>query len=295
MLVHMSVLLSTGWLFFLCTENDWWPLAPLVLLIHGTLYSFLGYAGASHELSHHTVFRRKAPNIFFLRIFSFLSWGNHAYFSLTHATHHRNTLDPEADIEVPTTRCVSMFHVFVSSTFDIRRMVRTIRLQALNACGIFPDRKSKINKGLENPEAKKKVANAARTILLGHVTLMIVFILNGLWQLIPLINLSAFTGNGLANLLASAQHCGLRASSLDYRENTRTVILNPVIRFFYWNMNYHVEHHMYPGVPFYNLPRLRELIHADLPSATVGLRGILKVIIGDHTDSGNRNCTNNRV
>ena len=294
-LVHMSALLSTGWIFFLCTENDWWPVAPFVLLIHGTLFSFLGYAGASHELSHHTVFRKKAANIFFLHIFSFLSWGNHAYFSLTHATHHRSTLDPEADIEVPTTKCVSIFSVLVTSIFDVRRMLRTINLQALNACGIFPGRAGKMNKGLENPEAKRRVANAARTILLGHFALVILFGMSGLWQLILLVNISAFTGNGLVNLLASSQHCGLRANILDYRENTRTVILNPVIRLFYWNMNFHVEHHMYPGVPCYNLPRLRDLIHVDLPPATVGLRGIIKVIISDHTGIGNRNCASNRV
>jgi fatty acid desaturase len=41
--------------------------------------------------------------------------------------------------------------------------------------------------------------------------------------------------------------------------------------FFYWNMQYHVEHHMFPAVPFYNLPRLREAIAHDLPPASHGL------------------------
>ena len=31
---------------------------------------------------------------------------------------------------------------------------------------------------------------------------------------------------------------------------TRTVYMNPISRFIYWNMNYHIEHHMYPLVPF---------------------------------------------
>ena len=31
-------------------------------------------------------------------------------------------------------------------------------------------------------------------------------------------------------------------------------------QFFYWNMNYHVEHHMYAAVPYYNLPKLRKAI-----------------------------------
>jgi fatty acid desaturase len=43
--------------------------------------------------------------------------------------------------------------------------------------------------------------------------------------------------------------------------------MNPVFRFLYWNMNYHVEHHMFPMVPYHALPRLHEAIKADCPAA----------------------------
>ena len=52
---------------------------------------------------------------------------------------------------------------------------------------------------------------------------------------------------------------------LDHRLNTRTVYMNPLLRLLYWNMNYHVEHHMYPTVPFHALPRLHELIGPGCP------------------------------
>ena len=42
--------------------------------------------------------------------------------------------------------------------------------------------------------------------------------------------------------------------------------MNPVSRFIYWNMNYHVEHHMFPMVPYHALPKLHELIKDDLPA-----------------------------
>jgi fatty acid desaturase len=38
-----------------------------------------------------------------------------------------------------------------------------------------------------------------------------------------------------------------------------------VFRFMYWNMNYHLEHHMYPMVPYHALPRLHEAMKADAP------------------------------
>ena len=43
---------------------------------------------------------------------------------------------------------------------------------------------------------------------------------------------------------ALTQHAGLGEDVLDHRLNTRTVKMNVVNGFLYWNMNYHVEHHM---------------------------------------------------
>ena len=41
--------------------------------------------------------------------------------------------------------------------------------------------------------------------------------------------------------------------------------INPVFRFLYLNMNYHVEHHIFPTVPYYHLPALHREIKAYLP------------------------------
>ena len=41
--------------------------------------------------------------------------------------------------------------------------------------------------------------------------------------------------------------------------------MNPVFRFIYWNMNYHVEHHMFPMVPYHALPALHAEVADDLP------------------------------
>ena len=41
--------------------------------------------------------------------------------------------------------------------------------------------------------------------------------------------------------------------------------MNPISRFIYWNMNYHVEHHMFPMVPYHRLTELHDKIKHDLP------------------------------
>lgn len=66
-------------------------------------------------------------------------------------------------------------------------------------------------------------------------------------------------------LVGFLQHGGLAEDVLDHRLNSRTVLMNPVSRWLYWNMNYHVEHHMFPMVPYHALPKLHAMIKHDLP------------------------------
>ncbi len=65
----------------------------------------------------------------------------------------------------------------------------------------------------------------------------------------------------------TTQHAGLAENVLDYRLNCRTVYMNPISRFIYWNMNYHLEHHMYPLVPYHALPKLHAAVKSDCPRA----------------------------
>jgi fatty acid desaturase len=46
---------------------------------------------------------------------------------------------------------------------------------------------------------------------------------------------------------------------------SRTVRSNPVVAFFLLNENYHLEHHLFPEIPSYNLPRLHALLRGRLP------------------------------
>ena len=67
------------------------------------------------------------------------------------------------------------------------------------------------------------------------------------------------------------QHGGLAEDVIDHRLNSRTVYMNPVSRWIYWNMNYHIEHHMFPMVPYHALPALHKLIKDDLPDPNTSI------------------------
>ena len=45
------------------------------------------------------------------------------------------------------------------------------------------------------------------------------------------------------------------------------------------NMNYHIEHHMFPMVPFYALPKLHALIRDQCPKPYANLREAYAEII----------------
>ena len=103
------------------------------------------------------------------------------------------------------------------------------------------------------------------------------------WQrsLLPLmfIGLPALYGSWLMPIYGYTQHAGLAENVLDHRLNCRTVYMHPVHRYLYWNMNYHIEHHMFPLVPYHQLPRLHEMLKADMPPAYRGLWDAWREII----------------
>jgi Na+-transporting NADH:ubiquinone oxidoreductase subunit F len=100
-------------------------------------------------------------------------------------------------------------------------------------------------------------------------------------SLLPLmfIGFTNLFGTWLLVVYGLTQHAGLAENVLDHRLNCRTVYMNPVHRFLYWNMNYHIEHHMFPLVPYHALPRLHEVVKDDCPTPYPSLLSAWREII----------------
>jgi fatty acid desaturase len=64
--------------------------------------------------------------------------------------------------------------------------------------------------------------------------------------------------------------------------------MSPVTRFLYWNMNFHVEHHMFPMVPYHALPSLhhevRDQLPVPYPSLFAAYREILPTLLRQMRD-----------
>jgi len=269
--LHFSLLLFTGYLTFLSFYYKEWLLVMLCLFIHGTFYSFLGMAGLQHELIHKTVFKTKFLNQFFLYLCSFLTWNNLFFYQLSHAEHHKNTLNVDLDKEVILPQFFNLTKIIFCFTVDIPSICRALRITFQNSIGVIKGQWA--NKLFDKSEknAKKNLFIWARVILFGHIFICFLSIYSNQWIFIFLITFASFIGTWLNKLLSLAQHMGMEQNVNDFRKNSRTVILNPMISFLYCQMNYHIEHHMYPGIPFFNLQKLHNLIKYDLPEPTYGI------------------------
>jgi len=266
---YLAVLALTGTAACLSVGRLPWSMVPPIFFLHGTCYAFL--VNGFHELVHRSVFKTRSLNTFFLRIFSFLGWNNHIHFWASHTEHHKYTLHPPDDLEVVLPIKLSLRGFLTTAFINPVGLYQVLKMNIRLSCGklegpwenaLFPE---------SAPAQRRRLFRWARILLAGHGTIVVVSLLLGFWPLFVVITLAPFYGMWLQYLCNNTQHTGLQDNVPDFRVCSRTIILNPVVRFLYWHMNYHIEHHMYAAIPCYNLGKLHELIKHDLPYCPRGL------------------------
>jgi len=249
--------------------------------MHGTVSSFFK-GTAVHELGHGTVFETKWLNKFFLYLFSLISWWNPFDYAASHTYHHRYTLHPEGDREVllpihPSVGGTFLLQMFTFNlitqpgrTFGKGGLLSAVWLTILAAVGKIGSCEIPANEWLQaihsdQPEQKSASVRWSQIQLSFHIFILVLAILSGLWVLPFIITIPSYTSNWLSYFLGLTQHCGLRQNTIDFRKNTRSIRLPKFLEYLYWHMNWHTEHHMYAGVPCYNLRHLAKEIEKDMP------------------------------
>jgi len=228
-------------------------------LVYGVLY---GSAGDSrwHECGHGTAFKTPWKNDAVYQLACFFMIRNPVIWRWSHARHHTDTIIVGRDPEIITPRppevgklLLNLFGL-IEAPQGLAKMLR-YAFGGLNAeeCDFVP------------VSEQPKVAASAR--IWTAIYLAVILACIGAHSLLPamLIGLPRFYGCWHMVLTGITQHIGLAEDVTDHRLNSRTVYMNPFSRFVYWNMNYHVEHHMFPMVPYHALPALHDAIKADCP------------------------------
>jgi len=279
----VSILLIYGGFVFLCvyffTRRMWFPMAG-VCYAHSLFHNFVGMEASVHELTHGTPFKSKWLNEIFFHLFCFLTWNNGIHFRPSHMKHHQLTVHKGRDKEVVLEPLNYTWLDFISwFTFDVKHFAMYMFPTVAHVFGnadadffhwdpLFP----------EGDKRRKQMCNYARFLFFGHLILAGIFIYFGLWPLIIIVTFGYYIATFPSRGCVILQHGGLCPNFPDWRVSCRTVIMGPVLGYFYWHMNYHLEHHMYAAVPFFNLRKLHKLIAHDTPEPLKGFWAGLKEV-----------------
>jgi fatty acid desaturase len=269
-LLWFGLLALTGTLGYLAW-GTWW--AVPCFAAYGVLYGSVSDS-RWHECGHGTAFKTPWMNEVVYHIASFMVVRAPTPWRWSHARHHTDTIivgrDPEIAVPRPANVPMILLNVvhLKSVPNDLAKMVR-------HAFGrMTPAERDYVPAGEE-----KGIFWTSRVHLL--VYLAVVAWSVSARSVLPLmyVGLPAIYGSWLMVLYGLTQHAGLAEDVLDHRLNCRTVYVNRVHRFLYWNMNYHVEHHMFPSVPYHALPALHEELKGDMPPAYPGLWAAYREIV----------------
>ena len=228
-------------------------------LAYGVFYAS-GSDARWHECGHGTAFKSVRMNRIIYQIASFMLLRNPVTWRWSHARHHTDTLlvgrDAEISLMLPP-KAIKL----VLNIVGLPDLITSVKRMFSHVLGhLRPD------EAVYTPiHEHKKVFLVARIWLAIYSVAAAAALYYGSFIPLLLIGGPRLYGSWHFVMTGYLQHGGLRDNVTDHRLNTRTVMMNPVSRFLYLNMNYHIEHHMFPLVPYYNLPQLHAEIKYDLP------------------------------
>lgn len=248
LIVVGGIWIAKGWPF-------WWAL----LVVQGVALVFL--FTLEHEATHKTPFANEQLNEWVGRCCGLLIFLPFGWFRYFHLAHHRYTNIPNKDPELAgSQRHYEAWGAFLWHVSGLPYWGSMLRQIVVNAMGradadYLPER------------AKPRITSEARWLIIiyacGALSLLGSSVLIWVW-IVPLV-----LGQPFLRLYLMAEHgrCPKVANMLD---NSRTTYTNTIVRFLAWNMPYHTEHHVFPSVPFYQLPELNRLVQRELMHEQAG-------------------------
>ena len=253
-------LAGTGFLVWSALGSGWvWP----AMFTHGVLLTVPVYA-ISHETAHGTAFRTRWLNELVFWITSLLYMEEPLHRRYTHTNHHTFTWHVGKDSQMPFDTPMSFrgwlgeftgigllcFHIKVLWQLSSKNYTAMMRMVA-------PD--SELPKMTRNARFFVVIYGACAALIASGY----------LWPLWFII-LPRLIAAPIMLLFTLIQHVELRENSWSVIDSTRSFRTSRLGRFLYMNMNNHIEHHLYPQVPFHALPDLHLAVRDQLPEPDPG-------------------------
>ena len=256
----------------------WIPL----LAVYGVLY---GSSSDSrwHETGHGTAFKTRWMNDVVYQIASFMIMRSPTVWRWSHTRHHTDTLIVGLDPEIVAMRPPAMGRIALNF-FGLVDVPTAMWHMLVHATGRLNCEEKSFVPEMERP----RVYRQARVWTVIYAAVIATSVATD--SILPLLLIGGprLYGTWLQVVFGLTQHAGLAEDVLDHRLNTRTVYMNPVLRFLYWNMNFHVEHHLNPMVPFHALAEFHNEIKDECspacPSVIAAYREIIPALLRQRRD-----------
>jgi Na+-transporting NADH:ubiquinone oxidoreductase subunit F len=268
-ILWFALLLGSGFAAYTLRHSYWFILPYLIYcLIYGTSSD-----SRWHEAGHGTAFKTDWMNNALYEIASFMVMRESTLWRWSHNRHHSDTLVVGRDPEIAVPRPPSLLALFLN-IFTLPNYPVHFKLLFLHSAG----RMTAAEKTFIPATEFERVYRTARIYLAIYLAVIALSIYER--SIFPLlfVGLPNIFGAWLMSVHNNTQHAGLAENVLDHRLNCRTVYMNPISRYLYWNMNYHVEHHMFPLVPYHALPMLHKAIKDDCPPPYPSIAGAWREI-----------------
>ena len=250
----------TGFLVWVSIDTYWiWP----AMFIHGVVLTVPAYS-FSHETAHGTAFRTSWLNETVLWVTSFLYLEEPLHRRYTHTNHHTHTWYVGLDSQMPFDTPMK-FGEWVTQNigWDLLRFHVTVFWQ------LATRKYTEVMRSVTPESELPKMTRNARIMLAVYALIgFLPFI--GIWWPVWFLILPRLLGAPVMLLFTLIQHVELQENSPSILESTRSFRTSWLGRFLYMNMNNHVEHHLYPQVPFHSLPKLAEAVKDQLPEPDPG-------------------------
>ncbi len=233
----------------------WIGTAALAIYLHRSWFTAIGIFvigfGPFHDLlvqghegTHDLIARNRGVNDFFTWLtlaFAGISAEAHRRFHLDHHHYAHTAQDPEYQFFDRVVRGVPGWAYFFIPVFA---------QIGVNAYGLQTKMPAEVRRRI--------VVDLTGAVLLHGV---IGFVLG--WRRYVLFVIAPMvTGLYVASVLrAVTEHHDVTEGS--EWTNARSIVTHPLMEFLWSNVNYHLEHHLYPSVPYHALPELRRALAAD--------------------------------
>lgn len=249
----------------------WWTFTILAL---GAIRNFNCAAQLVHESDHGTLFRNPRLNRSFGNLFAYLLGYTRSGHRAAHMDHHlylNTDRDPDIIFSQPSASASAVLKGLLGDLFFVSAIKRLLQYSQSDRAtySVSPWRRL-------TPRYFARMAGSMIPVAVTQAVLLAIFTAAGgpwaylLLHVVPIMTLYPLQ----IRVRSIAEHgfeSGYRPTSPQEAWTTRTSRLNFVERFIVapFGQYLHYEHHVFPSIPNYNLPRVhRLLVAAGIPMPT---------------------------